>query len=260
MQSRPPFRRFFSGDNMSRILSDRKRQELDQPAGVEGHGTRVTCPCGVGSVAVVGADRDEELVDALRLRAPTAAEQLIARYGDRAFRLAVRITGNSEDAEEVVQDAMLSVVRKIDSFRGDSAFGSWFYRIVSNAAYGRRRPRAAVEIPLEEVFPAFDEHGRHASLFLDWSSRVDDPAIQKQLRAVLTAAIDELPAHYRAAIFLRDVEGLSTAEVADALGIPVPTAKTRAHRARLLLRKRLSTFMEIERPSESEVTTGPSEG
>ena len=148
--------------------------------------------------------------------------------------------------------------RKIDTFRGESAFGSWFYRIVSNAAYGRRRPQASVEIPLEEVLPAFDEHGRHASLLRDWSSSVDDPAVQKQLRDLLTSAIDELPPHYRAAIVLRDVEGLSTAEVADALGIPVLTAKTRAHRARLLLRERLSTFMEIERPSETEVPTRPS--
>src|SRR5512132_2757618 len=103
------------------------------------------------TVADVGTDRDEELVNALRLREPTAAERLIARYGDRAYRLAVRITGNAGDAEEVVQDAMLSVVLKIDTFRGDSAFGSWFYRIVSNAAYGRRRrPPASIEIPLEE--------------------------------------------------------------------------------------------------------------
>ena len=214
------------------------------------------------SAADVRTDRDEELVDALRLREPTAAERLVARYGDRAYRLAVRITSNAEDAEEVVQDAFVSVVRKIDTFRGESAFGSWFYRIVSNAAYGKvgRRPQASIEIRLEEVLPAFDEHGRHASLFRDWSSSIDDPAVQKELRDVLASAIDELSPHYRAAIVLRDVEGLSTAEVADALGIPVPTVKTRAHRARLLLRKRLSTFMEIERPSETDVPTRPSQG
>jgi RNA polymerase sigma-70 factor (ECF subfamily) len=83
--------------------------------------------------------------------------------------------------------------------------------------------------------------------------------VQQQLRDVLTAAIDELPPHYRAVIVLRDVEGLSTGEVADALEIAVPTAKTRAHRARLLLRERLSTFMEAERPSETELPTRPSE-
>jgi len=207
------------------------------------------------------ADRDADLVEALRRQETGAIEALIALYGDRVYRLAMRITGNRQDAEEVVQDAFLSVVRKIDTFRAESAFGSWLYRIVCNAAYGRRRgPQASKEIPLEEVLPAFDEHGRHASLLRDWSSSVDDRAVQEQLRDVLTSAIDELPPHYRAAIVLRDVEGLSTAEVAAALGVPVPTAKTRAHRARLLLRKRLATFMEIERPSETEVPTRPSEG
>ena len=205
-------------------------------------------------------DSDEALVDALRRREPTAAEQLVARYGDLAYRVALRITSNAEDAEEVVQDAILSVVRKIDSFRGESAFRSWFYRVVSNAAYGHRRPKVLIEIPLEEVLPAFDEYGRHAGLFRDWSSSVDDPAVQQQLRDVLTSAIDELPLHYRAATVLRDIEGLSTAEVAEVMGISIPTAKTRAHRARLLLRKRLSAFMEIEIPGEAELTIRSSQG
>ena len=205
-------------------------------------------------------DSDEALVDALRRREPTAAEQLVARYGDLAYRVALRITGNAEDAEEVAQDAILSVVRKIDTFRGESAFRSWFYRVVSNAAYGHRRPKVLIEIPLEEVLPAFDEHGRHAGLFRDWSSSVDDPAVQRQLRDVLTSAIDELPLHYRAATVLRDIEGLSTAEVAEVMGISIPTAKTRAHRARLLLRKRLSAFMEIEIPGEAELTIRSSQG
>jgi RNA polymerase sigma-70 factor (ECF subfamily) len=191
------------------------------------------------------ADRDWRLVEALRLREPTAADRLVATYGDRAYRLAVRITGNEQDAEEAVQDAFWSVVRKIDTFRGDSAFGSWVYRIVSNAAYGkvRRRPQAFLEIPVDEVLPPFDEDGRHAGVLTDWSSSIDDPAVQTELRSVLSSAVSELPAHYRAVIVLHDVEGLSMAEVADALGITVPTAKTRAHRARLLLRKRLSMFM-----------------
>src|SRR5215467_9058443 len=95
-------------------------------------------------------DPDHTLLTALRQRESTAAEALITAYGDRAYRLAVRITGNRHDAEETVQDAFLSVVSKIDTFRGDSAFGSWVYRIISNAAYEkiRRRPRALVNISL----------------------------------------------------------------------------------------------------------------
>jgi len=191
-------------------------------------------------------DRDGRIVEALHLREPTAAEQLVAMYGDRAYRLAVRITGNAQDAEEAVQDAFWSVVRKVDTFRGDSAFGSWVYRIVANAAYEtvRRRPQASVEIVLDDVLPAFNPDGQHAEFVSDWTSSVDDPAVQKELRTVLSSAVSELPAHYRAVITLRDIEGLSMAEVAHALGITVTTAKTRAHRGRLLLRKRLTEFMD----------------
>jgi len=197
------------------------------------------------------ADRDADLVGALRRHEPTAIEAMIALYGDRVYRLAVRITGNQHDAEEVVQDAFLSVVRKIDTFRGDSAFGSWVYRIVSNAAYEktRRRPQAFLEVPIDEALPPFDGGGRHAGVLTDWSSSIDDPAVQTELRAVLSSAVSELPAHYRAVTVLYDVEGLSMAEVADALGITVQAAKTRAHRARLWLRKRLSLFMAGARSS-----------
>jgi RNA polymerase sigma-70 factor (ECF subfamily) len=86
------------------------------------------------------ADRDLDLLEALRLRDSTAAERLVATYGERAYRLATSITGNEQDAEEVVQDAFWTVVRKIDSFRGESAFGSWLYRIVANAATSARWP------------------------------------------------------------------------------------------------------------------------
>ena len=190
--------------------------------------------------------RDVDLIEALRFGYATAAEQLVATYGDRAYRLAFRITGNREDAEEALQDAFWNVIRKIDTFREDSALGSWIYRIVTNAAYQkvRRRARNDVEIPLDEVMPVVDQDGRHASPITDWSSSVDDVALQRELRDALGAALAELPPHYRAAIVLRDVEGMSTLEVADTLGISVATVKSRTHRARLWLRQRLSNFVE----------------
>ena len=208
------------------------------------------------------ADRDCQLVEGLRRREATAAERLVTTFGDRAYRLAIGITGNRQDAEEVVQDAFWNVVRKIDTFRGESSLRSWIYRITANAAYQKRQSGAhrRNEITLDEVLPQFHEDGHHADRITDWSTKLDDPAMRTELRGVLSSAVSELPPHYRAAIVLRDVEGLSMAEVADALGITVGTAKTRAHRARLLLRKRLSAFMEIEGTSETEVPTRPSEG
>jgi RNA polymerase sigma-70 factor, ECF subfamily len=190
-------------------------------------------------------DRDLALVEALRRRESTAAELLLETYGDRVYRLARRITGNERDAEEVVQDAFWSVVRNIDTFRGESLLGSWIYRITANAAYQklRRAAHQRDEISLDQVLPILDDGHHHLDPSGDWSAQIDAPAIQSELREVLAAAIDELPANHRAVIVLRDVEGLSMAEVADALGITVATAKVRAHRARLRLRKRLGEFL-----------------
>src|SRR2546428_9790915 len=149
-------------------------------------------------------DRDRELVEALRLHEPTAAERLVATYGDRAYRLATGITGNAQDAEEVVQDVFWTVIRKIDTFRGESVFGSWLCRIVANAAYQKVRGRQSRrhELSLEEVLPMFDENGCHAAAVADWSPRVDDPSVKAELRMALTAAIDELPPAYRSVLVL----------------------------------------------------------
>src|SRR5580765_4091597 len=197
-------------------------------------------------------DRDGTLVDALRRRDSTAAERLLETYGDRVYRLARRITGNEQDAEEVVQDAFWSVLRHIDTFRGESLLGSWIYRITANAAYQklRRAAHRRDEISLDQVLPIIDDGHHHVDPSGDWSAKIDDPAIQSELRDVLASAIDELPANHRAVIVLHDVEGLSMAEVADALGISLATAKTRAHRARLRLRKRLGLFLS---PTASSV-------
>jgi RNA polymerase sigma-70 factor (ECF subfamily) len=186
-------------------------------------------------------DRDGLLVQALRHREPAAAELLVTTYGDRAYRLAKSIAGNARDGEEVVQDAFWTVVRKIDSFRGESAFGSWLYRIVANAAYQKLRGwrSRGRDLSLDEVLPSFDAQGGHVGPMADWSARVDDPSVQTELRMALTTAIDELPPVSRTVLVLRDVEGLSHFEIAEALGLSLPVVKARVHRARLFLRKQL---------------------
>jgi RNA polymerase sigma-70 factor, ECF subfamily len=188
------------------------------------------------------ADRDGQLVEALRRRDADAAERLVATYQSRAFRLAIGITANAEDAEEVVQDAFLSAIRKIDMFRSESAFGTWFYRIVANAALqkARRRQGRRIDLALDDVLPAFDGAGRHAAAVVDWSAAVDDPSRHLEVRLAVRSAMEALPAHYRAVLVMRDVEGLSCAEVAEALRLTVAGVKTRVHRARLFIRKRLA--------------------
>ena len=147
-----------------------------------------------------------------------------------------------------MQDAFWSVIHKIDTFRGDAALGSWIYRIAANAAYQKRRrgARRPQEISLDGILPSFREDGRHSDPIVDWSTEVDDPAVQRDLRKALTAALQELPDHYRAVIVLHDVEDLSMAEVAACRDITVSKAKARAHRARLFLRQRLAGFMSGE--------------
>jgi RNA polymerase sigma-70 factor (ECF subfamily) len=206
-------------------------------------------------MTAIALENDGPLLLALQRRDPTAAERLVARYGARAYRLAIGITRNAQDAEEVVQDALWSVIRKIDSFRGDAQFGSWLYRVVANAAFAKLR-RGAVrrhEIALDEVLPHFHEEGEHVAPIEDWSAAVEDPATQSGLRAALAEAMDELPPAYRAVVVLKDVEGLSTADVADSLGITLPNAKSRLHRARLFLRNRLSIWAGDDHARRSPV-------
>lgn len=192
------------------------------------------------------ADGDAALVEALRREDPEAPELLVETYGDRVYRLALRITGSNEDAEEVAQDALWTAARKISTFKGEAAFGSWLYRIAANAAYQKLRARKAKanEIAMDDVLPAFDEAGRHFEPMADWSERVDEQALQGELRRVLGAAIDELPPDYRTALVMHDVEGLSNPDIAEALGISLPAVKSRVHRSRLFVRKQLADYMK----------------
>jgi len=192
------------------------------------------------------ASGERRLLDGLRRGEPAAENELVERYAARAYRLAIAITRNAADAEEVVQDALWSAIRKIDTFRGDAALGSWLYRIVTNAACQkvRRTAHQRAEISLDDVLPRFHEDGAPAAIVDDWSGRLDDPAIRSHVRATLSAAIDDLSPDYRALVIWRDVDGLTIAEAATSMGISLATAKTRLHRARLFLRKRLAVVME----------------
>ena len=195
--------------------------------------------------AVVRVDRDAALVESLRRREPGAAETLLATYGDRVYRLAIRITGNEQDAEEVMQDAFWTATRKVDTFKGESAFGSWLYRVTANAAYQKLRGRHGRkhEVPWDDAAAAIEADGHPGHGPIDWSSRIEDPALQTELRAVLTSAINDLPGDYRTAFLLHDVEGLSNPEIAETLNLSLPAVKSRVHRSRLFLRRRLADYV-----------------
>jgi RNA polymerase sigma-70 factor (ECF subfamily) len=210
--------------------------------------------------AAVGraVDRDANLVAQLRHQEPGAAEALVAVYGDRVYRLAVRITENRWDAEEVAQDALLAVIRNIDSFRGEAAFGTWMYRIAANAAYQKQRSRRHErhETSGRELVLPVDTTSEPAPLDTDWSPRLEDPALHGELRDILRVAIDALREGHRAIFLLHDVYGLSKLEIAAAFEMKVGTVKSRLHRARLFLRSRLATYLNLPETAESKASVG----
>jgi RNA polymerase sigma-70 factor (ECF subfamily) len=190
---------------------------------------------------------DRELVTALQRGDPDAVEQLIDRYGAWVYRVVRRLLDDPRDAEEVTQDVFLTVARKIETFRGEAAFSSWLYRIGVNAAYQRLRVRRArpVEVSLEPLLPVFDDQGRLAGPVVDWSARVQDPAVALEARAALEQGLARLPEDYRVVVLLRDVEGLTNEDVAGILGLSVLAVKSRLHRARLALRHVLTELWTV---------------
>jgi RNA polymerase sigma-70 factor (ECF subfamily) len=184
------------------------------------------------------------LVKQLREADAAAAEALVDTYGARAYRLAVRITGSEADAEEVVQEALWTVVRRVETFRGDAALGTWIHRITVNAAYDKlRRRRRRREVPWDDLLTARNVEERRQSVD-DRSGLASDPTAQIDLRSALTAAIDDLRAVDRTVFVLHDVDGMSNVDIAATLHLSVPAVKSRVHRARLLLRRRLRDDLE----------------
>jgi RNA polymerase sigma-70 factor (ECF subfamily) len=188
---------------------------------------------------------DGDLLARLGAGDPSAIERMMQDHADRVYRLAYGVTRNEADAQEVVQDVFLTVFRKHASFEGRAALSSWIYRITMNTALNKRRgKRHDVETSLDAELPTYlaDGHraGERAWVLADWSQTPESEVLSGESRAVLTRAIEALPDHYRAVLILRDVEGLSSDEVAAALGETVGTVKSRLHRARMVVREQLT--------------------
>ena len=196
---------------------------------------------------------DRQLIARLQARDETAVHELAERYGPRIYQLALRQMKNPEDAEEVTQDVLVKVYRKIGAFRGDSALSSWIYRITFNTAMSRRRSsrleRAAQHLERRDD----QDEGRTATAQpADWSHMPDEELLRAQLRCAVMAAIQDLPEIYRVPVVLRDIEGLTTEEASTRLHVKDQTLKSRLHRGRLLLRERLQAFtsgLNLHRPT-----------
>jgi len=193
----------------------------------------------------VETEADLQLVERVRTGDAAALETLMDRYASRIYRLAHGITRNEADAEEVVQDVFLTVFRKIHSFEGRAALGSWIYRVATNTALVKRRgKRAEIEVSLDSQLPSFLSDGHRAGdpafILADWSRTPETDLLSRETREILHRAIDALPDRYRTVLVLRDVEGLSNEEVAEVVGESLAAVKSRLHRARMVLREELT--------------------
>lgn len=198
----------------------------------------------IRSVASGQTPADEALMKELRRGDSDAVEILFERYHGKVYNLAMSILKNESDAEEVAQNVFLTVFRKADTFKGNSALYSWIYRICVNACLMRlREKRRSETVSIEEFMPVFTEDGMHTGPMDDWSKEVERKALNKELGQMIRKFTALLPEKYRVVFILSDVEGLSNEETARVLNLTVPAVKSRLHRARLYLRERLGKYL-----------------
>ena len=175
-----------------------------------------------------------------------AFERFVDLYYGKLFRYSFSTCGQREDAEEVAQETLMKVFENLAQLREPEHLKAWVFRIAKNACLTKRRKSIfapAHELSLEELRPERD--GKSGELDIaDWSALPESAAQNAELRGALDGAVRRLPELYRAVFLLRDVEGLTTAESAGVLGVSEDVVKTRLHRARLLLRAELDTYLK----------------
>ena len=196
---------------------------------------------------------DNALLARLQARDERAVAELADTYGSKVYQLAYRYLRNKEDAEEITQDVLYKVYRKVGDFRGDSALSSWIYRITFNAAMSRLRTTSYQRTRDEESQSVEqDDLGAPSNYDIaDWSDMADERVLRSQLRRRVLRAILALPAIYRGPVVLRDLQGMSTEEASAMLHVKDQTLKSRLHRGRLILRKQLADFaggLTLHRP------------
>jgi RNA polymerase sigma-70 factor (ECF subfamily) len=188
---------------------------------------------------------DMTLVERVKTGDSDAFQELVSRYENKVYRLAIKLTRNETLAEEVLQEVFLRIYEKLDTFRGESALSSWIYRIAANACFAKLNlEKRHQHADLEETMPQA-EQALH-ELQEPSPDAPDRSLLSSEALDVISRAIERLPEDFRLVLVLRDVEGLANEEVARILDLSVPAVKSRLHRARLLLRKRLARYFDRE--------------
>jgi RNA polymerase sigma-70 factor, ECF subfamily len=172
-------------------------------------------------------------------------EELIRTHGGRLLAVARRILGNDEDAREAVHEAFISAFRARQQFQAQSRLSTWLHRIVVNAALQKLRVRKRrAEDAIDDLLPRYLPNGDHVERFVAWNEPADEVVARHETADLVRGAIDQLPESYRTVLLLRDIEGLSTEESAEALQTTANAVKIRLHRARMALRTLLAPHFQ----------------
>jgi RNA polymerase sigma-70 factor (ECF subfamily) len=206
-----------------------------------------------GSTGVVAAKAKERtsheeerlLIDRVKAGEYDAFDAIFRRHVAQVHRQVFRLIGNEGETEEVVQEVFLAVYEKIKTFRGDSAFSTWLYRLTMNVALTRLRKRKrSKEVCLDDYLPRFRDDGHHlVRPVFNWGDELDLRLEKKELHRLIQEALELLPPVNKTVIVQSDIEGLSNRDIGEALGLSIPAVKARLHRARLFLRGRLATSL-----------------
>jgi len=195
------------------------------------------------SSSPIDIDDEAAIVAQARLGDAKAFSELLRRYEGKIFRLALHITQNREDAEDVLQEAFLKAYEHLDQFQGQSRFYTWIVRIAVNQALMKLRKRKSDRsVSLDETIDTGED--TVAREIAAWDENPEQRYSREEINEILGSAIDGLTPIYRAVFVLRDVDGLSTEEAAEALDLSVPAVKSRLLRARLQLRDKLTRYFK----------------
>ena len=190
---------------------------------------------------------EQSLIAASKDGDSAALDTLVRIHQDRVYGFAMRMCRNVEDAKDILQETFLGMVRSLREFREESKFSTWLYRIAANACLKKRRrgvhdPTPEQELSLDELMPRPDANGRKPEI-ADWSDDAERALLRGELSGRMEAAIDKLPKEYKIVLVLRDVEGLSAEETAQAVGLSVAAVKSRLHRARVFVRREMAEYL-----------------
>ncbi len=190
-------------------------------------------------------DADSDLIRTINEGQTDRFYDLVRKYEGRLYSFGVKMCGNAQDAEDLVQDTFLTVFRYMGGFRFETRFKNWLYRIATSTCLKKKRRSKFApdkELSLEDFLPG--ENEPRPSEVPRWAKTPSEKLLDEEVAQTLNQAILDLPEKYRTVVVLRDVEGFSTDETAQILKLSASNVKVRLHRARLFLREALKGYFE----------------